>query len=103
MDNANPKESESLELFSQTVANDGDICHVLSQDNRQIANDQNEKRRELELKTLAIQGNLAAYLREFLDRIDDVKSSHDRLELDNQFLQDYIGNLSKVLDRKQSS
>lgn len=33
------------------------------------------------------------------ERIDEVKSDHDKLENENRFLQDYIGGLTRTMSR----
>lgn len=42
-----------------------------------------------------LQSSLAA----LADRIDEVKSDHDRLESENKFLQDYIGGLTRTMSK----
>ncbi len=42
-----------------------------------------------------MQSSLAA----LADRIDAVRTEHDRLETENKFLQDYIGGLTRTMSR----
>ncbi len=43
----------------------------------------------------SLQSSLAA----LADRIDAVRTEHDRLETENKFLQDYIGGLTRTMSR----
>jgi hypothetical protein len=42
-----------------------------------------------------LQSSLAA----LAERIDEVKSDHDKLESENKFLQDYIGGLTRTMSK----
>ena len=42
-----------------------------------------------------MQSSLAA----LAERIDEVKSDHDKLETENRFLQDYIGGLTRTMSK----
>ncbi|RMZ81902.1 hypothetical protein DV738_g1955, partial [Chaetothyriales sp. CBS 135597] len=50
-------------------------------------------RQSLREQARTLQSSLAA----LAERIDEVKSDHDRLESENRFLQDYIGGLTKTM------
>ncbi|EGD90590.1 hypothetical protein H112_02056 [Trichophyton rubrum D6] len=43
---------------------------------------------------------LQSSLQALADRIDEVKSDHDKLENENRFLQDYIGGLTRTMSTK---
>jgi hypothetical protein len=43
-----------------------------------------------------LQSSLAA----LAERIDEVKSDHDKLESENRFLQDYIGGLTRTMSKE---
>ena len=43
-----------------------------------------------------LQSSLAA----LAERIDEVKSDHDKLESENRFLQDYIGGLTRTMSQR---
>lgn len=43
--------------------------------------------------------SLQSALRDLAERIDEVKSDHDKLESENRFLQDYIGGLTRTMSR----
>ena len=49
----------------------------------------------LSSQALTLQSSLAA----LAERIDEVKSDHDKLESENKFLQDYIGGLTRTISR----
>ena len=42
---------------------------------------------------------LQSSLQALAERIDEVKSDHDKLENENRFLQDYIGGLTRTMSR----
>lgn len=42
---------------------------------------------------------LQSSLQALADKIDEVKTDHDRLESENKFLQDYIGGLTRTMSR----
>lgn len=46
-----------------------------------------------------MQSSLAA----LAERIDEVKSDHDKLENENKFLQDYIGGLTRTMSKGELS
>jgi hypothetical protein len=43
---------------------------------------------------------LQSSLQALAERIDEVKSEHDKLETENRFLQDYIGGLTRTMSAK---
>lgn len=43
---------------------------------------------------------LQSSLQALAERIDEVKSDHDKLENENKFLQDYIGGLTRTMSSK---
>lgn len=43
--------------------------------------------------------NLQSSLAALAERIDEVKSDHDKLESENKFLQDYIGGLTRTMSK----
>jgi len=43
--------------------------------------------------------NLQSSLSALAERIDEVKSDHDKLESENKFLQDYIGGLTRTMSK----
>jgi short coiled-coil protein len=46
-----------------------------------------------------LQSSLAA----LAERLDEVKSDHDKLESENRFLQDYIGGLTRTMSKSEIS
>jgi short coiled-coil protein len=42
---------------------------------------------------------LQSSLQALADKIDEVKSDHDKLESENKFLQDYIGGLTRTMSK----
>lgn len=55
-----------------------------------------EKRESLKDHARTLQSSLAA----LAERIDEVKSDHDKLESENRFLQDYIGGLTRTMSKE---
>lgn len=43
--------------------------------------------------------NLQSSLAALAEKIDEVKSDHDKLENENRFLQDYIGGLTRTMSK----
>ncbi|ETI27163.1 hypothetical protein G647_09845 [Cladophialophora carrionii CBS 160.54] len=43
--------------------------------------------------------NLQSSLAALAEKIDEVKTDHDKLETENRFLQDYIGGLTRTMSR----
>lgn len=43
--------------------------------------------------------NLQSSLAALAEKIDEVKSDHDKLETENRFLQDYIGGLTRTMSK----
>jgi short coiled-coil protein len=43
---------------------------------------------------------LQSSLQALAERIDEVKSDHDKLESENRFLQDYIGGLTRTMSQR---
>jgi short coiled-coil protein len=43
--------------------------------------------------------NLQSSLAALAEKIDEVKTDHDKLETENKFLQDYIGGLTRTMSR----
>jgi len=54
-----------------------------------------EARQSLKDHVQLLQSSLAA----LAERIDEVKSDHDKLESENKFLQDYIGGLTRTMSK----
>ena len=54
-----------------------------------------EARQSLKDHAKRLQSSLAA----LAERIDEVKSDHDKLESENRFLQDYIGGLTRTMSK----
>lgn len=54
-----------------------------------------EMRQTLKDQAQTLQSSLAA----LAERIDEVKSDHDKLESENKFLQDYIGGLTRTMSK----
>ncbi|PGH05825.1 hypothetical protein AJ80_08273 [Polytolypa hystricis UAMH7299] len=55
-----------------------------------------EARETLQQQAKALQSSLQA----LSERIEEVKSDHDKLENENRFLQDYIGGLTRTMSSK---
>jgi len=55
-----------------------------------------EARETLQKQARTLQSSLQA----LAERIDEVKSDHDKLESENKFLQDYIGGLTRTMSAK---
>ncbi|EAS33516.2 bZIP transcription factor [Coccidioides immitis RS] len=55
-----------------------------------------EARETLKQQAKTLQSSLQA----LAERIDEVKSDHDRLESENRFLQDYIGGLTRTMSAR---
>ncbi|WEW58938.1 hypothetical protein PRK78_004406 [Emydomyces testavorans] len=55
-----------------------------------------EARETLKQEAKTLQSSLQA----LAERIDEVKSDHDKLESENRFLQDYIGGLTRTMSAK---
>ncbi|KAK2810817.1 hypothetical protein FQN50_002640 [Emmonsiellopsis sp. PD_5] len=55
-----------------------------------------EAREALQKQANTLQSSLQA----LAERIDEVKSDHDKLETENKFLQDYIGGLTRTMSAK---
>ncbi|KAL1958417.1 hypothetical protein VTO42DRAFT_4518 [Malbranchea cinnamomea] len=55
-----------------------------------------EARETLQQQAKTLQASLQA----LAERIDEVKSDHDRLESENRFLQDYIGGLTRTMSAR---
>jgi len=55
-----------------------------------------EARATLQQQARTLQSSLQA----LAERIDEVKSDHDKLESENKFLQDYIGGLTRTMSAK---
>ncbi|KAI5294672.1 hypothetical protein KEM52_003490 [Ascosphaera acerosa] len=55
-----------------------------------------EARETLQQQARRLQSSLQA----LAERIDEVKSDHDKLENENKFLQDYIGGLTRTMSSK---
>lgn len=45
--------------------------------------------------------NLQNSLQALAERIEEVKTDHDRLESENRFLQDYIGSLTQTMSKSE--
>jgi len=58
-----------------------------------------ETREALKMQARTLQSSLAA----LAERIDEVKSDHDKLESENKFLQDYIGGLTRTMSKSELS
>ncbi|KAL9620314.1 MAG: hypothetical protein Q9160_005113 [Pyrenula sp. 1 TL-2023] len=58
-----------------------------------------EARQALKDQAKTLQSSLAA----LAERIDEVKSDHDKLESENKFLQDYIGGLTRTMSKSELS
>lgn len=56
-----------------------------------------EARQSLKDHARILQSSLAA----LAERIDEVKSDHDKLESENKFLQDYIGGLTRTMSKSE--
>ena len=55
-----------------------------------------EARQSLKEQAKTLQSSLQA----LADRIDEVRSDHDKLESENKFLQDYIGGLTRTMSQR---
>ena len=55
-------------------------------------------RHSLKEQAKTLQSSLAA----LAEKIDEVKSDHDKLETENRFLQDYIGGLTRTMSKESN-
>jgi len=59
---------------------------------------EHDVRQSLKEQARTLQSSLAA----LAEKIDEVKSDHDKLESENRFLQDYIGGLTRTMSKENN-
>ncbi|EEH18730.1 hypothetical protein PABG_01049 [Paracoccidioides brasiliensis Pb03] len=91
-----PRDHPEIEIEEEEFSSDDARAMSPRRNSADVERLGREAREFLEKQAFILQSSLQA----LVERIDEVKSDHDKLEMENRFLQDYIGGLTRTMSAK---